>query len=164
MNPLNLKDPTLLRQQLFVDGQWSDADDRRTIPVTNPATGAVLGTVPLAGAAETRRAIEAASRAFPAWSKRLAKERSVILRRWFELILANQDDLAIIMTAEQGKPLAEAKGEIAYAASFIEWFAEEGKRVYGDVIPTFRADARVVVLRQPIGVAAAITPWNFPLR
>jgi succinate-semialdehyde dehydrogenase/glutarate-semialdehyde dehydrogenase len=162
MNPLKLKDPTLLRQQLFIDGQWVDADDGRTKPVTNPATGSQIGTVPFAGAAETRRAIEAANRAFPAWSKKLAKERSAILRKWFDLMLANQDDLAIIMTAEQGKPLAEAKGEIAYAASFIEWFAEEGKRIYGDVIPTFRADARLVVLRQPVGVAAAITPWNFP--
>jgi succinate-semialdehyde dehydrogenase/glutarate-semialdehyde dehydrogenase len=162
MNPLKLEDPTLLRQQLHIDGRWVDADDARTKPVTNPATGAQLGTVPLAGAAETRRAIEAANRAFPAWAKKLAKERSAILRRWFDLMMANQNDLAIIMTAEQGKPLAESKGEIAYAAAFIEWFAEEGKRVYGDVIPTFRADARVVVLRQPVGVAAAITPWNFP--
>jgi succinate-semialdehyde dehydrogenase/glutarate-semialdehyde dehydrogenase len=162
MNPLKLKDPTLLRQQLFIDGQWLDADDGGTRAVTNPATGGQIGTVPYAGAAETRRAIDAANRAFPAWAKKLAKERSAILRKWFDLMLANQDDLAIIMTAEQGKPLAEAKGEIAYAASFIEWFAEEGKRVYGDVIPTFRADARLVVLRQPVGVAAAITPWNFP--
>jgi succinate-semialdehyde dehydrogenase/glutarate-semialdehyde dehydrogenase len=162
MNPLKLKDPTLLRQQLFFDGQWVDADDGGTRAVTNPATGGQIGTVPYAGAAETRRAIEAANRAFPAWAKKLAKERSAILRKWFDLMLANQDDLAIIMTAEQGKPLAEAKGEIAYAASFLEWFAEEGKRVYGDVIPTFRADARLVVLRQPVGVAAAITPWNFP--
>ncbi len=162
MNPLKLKDPTLLRQQLYLDGRWVDADDGRTRPVTNPATGGQIGTVPYAGAAETRRAIEAANRAFPAWAKKLAKERSAILRKWFDLMLANQDDLAIIMTAEQGKPLSEAKGEIAYAASFIEWFAEEGKRVYGDVIPTFRADARLLVLRQPVGVAAAITPWNFP--
>ncbi|MEZ5486846.1 MAG: NADP-dependent succinate-semialdehyde dehydrogenase [Steroidobacteraceae bacterium] len=159
---MKLTDPTLLRQQLHIDGRWVDADDRRTQPVTNPATGAQLGTVPLAGAAETRRAIEAANRAFPAWAGKLAKERSAILRKWFELIMANQDDLAIIMTAEQGKPLAESKGEIAYAAAFIEWFAEEGKRVYGDVIPTFRNDSRIVVLRQPVGVAAAITPWNFP--
>ena len=162
MNALKLKDPTLLRQQLHIDGKWVDADDQRTKPVTNPATGTQLGTVPLAGAVETRRAIEAAARAFPAWSKRLAKERGAILRRWFDLMLANQDDLAIIMTAEQGKPLAEARGEIVYAASFIEWFAEEGKRIYGDVIPTFRADSRLIVLRQPVGVAAAITPWNFP--
>jgi succinate-semialdehyde dehydrogenase/glutarate-semialdehyde dehydrogenase len=162
MSELQLKDPTLLRHQFYADGQWADADSGATTTVTNPATGAKLGTVPLAGAAETRRAIEAAARAFPAWAKLLAKERAAILRRWNDLILANQNDLGIIMTAEQGKPLAEAKGEVAFAASFIEWFAEEGKRVYGDVIPTFRADARVMVLRQPIGVAAAITPWNFP--
>ena len=162
MSELQLKDPTLLRCQFYADGQWVDADSGATMAVSNPATGATLGTVPLAGAAETRRAIEAAARAFPAWAKLLAKERAAILRRWNDLILANQNDLGVIMTAEQGKPLAEAKGEVAFAASFIEWFAEEGKRVYGDVIPTFRADARVMVLRQPIGVAAAVTPWNFP--
>ena len=157
-----LKDPTLLRQQCYVDGGWIDADAGGKIDVTNPATGELIGTVPNAGAAETRRAIEAASRAFPAWAAKTAKERAAILRRWNDLMLANVDDLAALMTAEQGKPLAESRGEIAYAASFIEWFAEEGKRVYGDVIPGHQPDKRIVVLRQPIGVVAAITPWNFP--
>ncbi|MFO1425863.1 MAG: NADP-dependent succinate-semialdehyde dehydrogenase [Steroidobacteraceae bacterium] len=159
---MQLKDSNLLRHQVYIAGKWCNADDGATATVRNPASGADLGTVPLVGAAETRRAIEAASAAFPAWAKRTAKERSIILRRWADLMMANQDDLAVIMTAEQGKPLAEAKGEIAYAASFLEWFAEEARRIYGDVIPSFRADSRIVVLRQPIGVAAAITPWNFP--
>jgi succinate-semialdehyde dehydrogenase/glutarate-semialdehyde dehydrogenase len=159
---LTLKDPSLLRQQCYVDGAWIDADTGGKVDVTNPATGAVIGTVPNLGAAETRRAIEAAAKAFPAWAARTAKDRAAILRRWQDLMLANADDLAVLMTAEQGKPLAEAKGEIAYAASFIEWFAEEGKRVYGDVIPGHQPDKRLVVLRQPVGVVAAITPWNFP--
>ncbi len=159
---MQLKDPTLLRQQAFVAGEWIDADSGATVAVRNPASGEQIGTVPLMGEAETRRAIESAAVAFPAWAKRTAKERSNVLRRWYELLLANQEDLATIMTAEQGKPLAEARGEVAYAAAFLEWFSEEGRRVYGDVIPSFRADARVLVLRQPIGVAAAITPWNFP--
>jgi succinate-semialdehyde dehydrogenase/glutarate-semialdehyde dehydrogenase len=159
---LNLKDPTLLRQQCYVDGQWLDARSGGTKPVTNPATGAVLGTVPYMGADETRAAIEAAAAAFPAWAARTAKDRSTLLRRWHDLMLANADDLAILMTAEQGKPLAEARGEITYAASFIEWFAEEAKRVYGDVIPGHQPDKRIFVLRQPVGVVAAITPWNFP--
>jgi succinate-semialdehyde dehydrogenase/glutarate-semialdehyde dehydrogenase len=159
---LTLKDPTLLRQQCYVDGAWIDADGGGKVEVTNPATGAVLGTVPLFGVAETRRAIEAAAAAFPAWAAKTAKERSALLRRWHDLMLANVDDLAVLMTAEQGKPLAESKGEIAYAASFIEWFAEEGKRLYGDVIPGHQPDKRILVLRQPIGVVAAITPWNFP--
>jgi succinate-semialdehyde dehydrogenase/glutarate-semialdehyde dehydrogenase len=159
---LNLKDPSLLRQQCYIDGQWVDADGKATIPVVNPATGGVLGTIPKMGAAETRRAIEAANAAWPAWRAKTAKERAAILRSWFDLMMANQDDLGIIMTAEQGKPLAEAKGEIAYAASFIEWFAEEGKRTCGDVIPTVAADRRLVVIKQPVGVCAAITPWNFP--
>jgi succinate-semialdehyde dehydrogenase/glutarate-semialdehyde dehydrogenase len=145
-----------------VDGAWVDADGGGTLEVTNPASGERIGTVPNLGAAETRRAIEAAARAFPAWAAKTAKERAAILRRWNDLMLANVDDLAALMTAEQGKPLAESKGEIAYAASFIEWFAEEGKRVYGDVIPGHQPDKRIVVLRQPIGVVAAITPWNFP--
>ena len=133
---VQLKDAKLFHEQCYVDGGWADADSKQTIPVTNPATGGVIGSIPKMGGAETRRAIEAADRALPAWRARIAKERAVILRKWFELMLANQDDLALIMTTEQGKPLAEAKGEIAYAASFLEWFAEEGKRVYGDVIPT----------------------------
>jgi succinate-semialdehyde dehydrogenase/glutarate-semialdehyde dehydrogenase len=159
---LNLKDPTLLRQQCYSDGQWLDARSGETKQVTNPATGAVLGTVPSMGADETRCAIEAAAAAFPAWAARTAKDRSMMLRRWHDLLLANAEDLAILMTAEQGKPLAEAKGEITYAASFIEWFAEEAKRVYGDVIPGHQPDKRIFVLRQPVGVVAAITPWNFP--
>ncbi|MCW5573986.1 MAG: NADP-dependent succinate-semialdehyde dehydrogenase [Steroidobacteraceae bacterium] len=159
---MKLKDATLLRQQCFIDGTWVDADDRRTLEVTNPASGAKLGTVPHMGAAETRRAIDAAARAQPAWAARTAKDRANILRRWSELMLANQDDLATLMTAEQGKPLAESKGEIAYAASFLEWFGEEAKRIYGDVIPGHQPDKRILVLRQPVGVVAAITPWNFP--
>jgi len=159
---MQLKDPTLLRQQAYLNGEWSDARQGATCAVHNPATGEKLGTVPDMGVAETRRAIEAAAAAFPAWAARTAKDRAAILRRWYELMMANQQDLATIMTAEQGKPLAESTGEIAYAASFIEWFAEEGKRVYGDVIPTHQTDKRLLVLRQPIGVVAAITPWNFP--
>jgi succinate-semialdehyde dehydrogenase / glutarate-semialdehyde dehydrogenase len=157
-----LKDDDLLRQKCYVGGAWSDADDGETIAVHNPATGAPLGTVPRMGAAETRRAIEAANAAWPAWRKKTAKERAALLRRWFDLIMGNQEDLATIMTAEQGKPLAESRGEIAYAASFVEWFAEEGKRMYGDTIPSHAADKRIVVLKEPIGVVAAITPWNFP--
>ena len=159
---LNLKDPTLLRQQCYIDGQWLDARAGGSKPVTNPANGAVLGTVPFMGADETRAAIEAAAAAFPAWAARTAKDRATLLRRWYDLMLANADDLATLMTAEQGKPLAEARGEITYAASFIEWFAEEAKRVYGDVIPGHQPDKRIFVLRQPVGVVAAITPWNFP--
>jgi succinate-semialdehyde dehydrogenase/glutarate-semialdehyde dehydrogenase len=159
---LQLKDPTLLRQQSYIDGQWVDAESRGTIDVLNPATGAKIGTVPKMGVAEARRAIDAAGAAFPAWAKKTAKERAGILRRWFDLMIVHQDDLAVIMTAEQGKPLAESKGEIAYAASFIEWFAEEAKRMYGDVIPGHQPDKRILVLRQPVGVVAAITPWNFP--
>lgn len=157
-----LRDAKLFRQQCYIDGTWQDADDKSTIAVHNPADGAQLGTVPKMGAAETRRAIEAANAAFPAWRGRTAKERSTVLRRWFDLMMANQEDLAQLMTAEQGKPLAEARGEIAFAASFIEWFAEEGKRIYGDTIPQHQADKRIVVLKEPIGVCVAITPWNFP--
>jgi len=159
---LALKDPGLLKQLCYLDGRWQAADSGAVIDVTNPANGDKLGTIPRMGTDETRRAIAAADRALPAWRAKTARERSTILRRWFELMLANQDDLAIIMTAEQGKPLAESKGEIAYAASFIEWFAEEGKRVYGDTIPGHAADKRIVVIKEPIGVCAAITPWNFP--
>jgi succinate-semialdehyde dehydrogenase/glutarate-semialdehyde dehydrogenase len=159
---LKLADPNLFRQQCYIAGAWADADSGRTLSVTNPATGAVLGTVPNMGAAETRRAIEAANAAMPAWRAKTAKERAAILRKWHDLMMANQEDLARIMTAEQGKPLAESRGEIAYAASFIEWFAEEGKRIYGDTIPQWQADKRIVVLKEPIGVCAAITPWNFP--
>jgi succinate-semialdehyde dehydrogenase / glutarate-semialdehyde dehydrogenase len=159
---IELKDPKLLRQQCYLAGEWRDADGGGTLDVTNPATGVVLGTVPKMGTAETRRAIEAAKAALPAWAARTAKDRANIMRKWFDLMMANQDDLAVIMTAEQGKPLAESKGEIAYAASFIEWFAEEGKRLYGDIIPGHQPDKRILVLRQPVGVVAAITPWNFP--
>ncbi|MEQ8319297.1 MAG: NADP-dependent succinate-semialdehyde dehydrogenase [Rhodospirillales bacterium] len=159
---MQLSDPKLFRQQCFIDGAWVDADSAETIDVTNPATGEKIGTVPKAGAAETRRAIEAANAAWPAWRARTAKERSVILRNWFNLMMENQEDLGILMTAEQGKPLAEAKGEVGYAASFIEWFAEEGKRIYGDTIPQHGSDKRIVVIKEPVGVVAAITPWNFP--
>jgi succinate-semialdehyde dehydrogenase/glutarate-semialdehyde dehydrogenase len=159
---MQLKDPTLLRQQCYVDGQWCDADSGETCAVTNPATGEQIGTVPKMGAAETRRAIAAADSAWPAWRARTGKERSAVLRKWNELMLANADDLALIMTVEQGKPLAEARGEVVYAASFIEWFAEEAKRVSGDTMQSPWTDRRIVVIKQPIGVCAAITPWNFP--
>ncbi len=159
---IKLANPSLLKQQCLIDGKWQDADGGAAADVNNPANGAKLGTVPDMGAAEARRAIEAAHRAQPEWARKTAGERARLLRKWFELMMANQDDLAIIMTAEQGKPLAESKGEIAYAASFIEWFAEEGKRVYGDIIPGHQSDKRIMVLRQPVGVVAAITPWNFP--
>jgi succinate-semialdehyde dehydrogenase/glutarate-semialdehyde dehydrogenase len=157
-----LNDMSLFRQQAYVDGAWIDADSGETIDVTNPATGQVMGTIPKLGAAETRRAIEAADRAWPAWRAKLAKERAGILRTWFNLMIENAEDLAVLMTMEQGKPLAEAKGEVVYGASFVEWFAEEAKRVYGDTIPQHQADKRLVVIKQPIGVVAAITPWNFP--
>ncbi len=159
---LGLKDAELLRFQCFIDGRWVDADSGKTVEVTNPADGSVLGAVPMMGADETRRAIEAADRAWPAWRAKTAKERAKLMRAWYELMMAAQEDLARIMTAEQGKPLAEARGEVAYAASFIEWFAEEGKRVYGDTIPQHLEGRRIVVVKEPIGVTAAITPWNFP--
>jgi succinate-semialdehyde dehydrogenase / glutarate-semialdehyde dehydrogenase len=159
---LTLKDPSLLRQQCFIAGQWCDADGGATINVTNPATGQSLGSVPKMGAAETRRAIEAANAAWPAWRAKPAKARAAILRKWNDLILAHADDLAALMTAEQGKPLAESKGEIAYAASFIEWFGEEAKRIAGETLASPWPDKRVLVTREPIGVSAAITPWNFP--
>jgi len=159
---MKLDDSSLLKQEAWIAGRWTAAANGRRVAIRNPANGTIVGEVPVMGAAETRTAIEAAAAALPSWSRKTAKERAAILRRFADLMIANTNDLAIIMTAEQGKPLAESKGEIAYAASFIEWFAEEGKRIYGDVIPTFRADSRVLVLRQPVGVAAAITPWNFP--
>jgi succinate-semialdehyde dehydrogenase/glutarate-semialdehyde dehydrogenase len=159
---MQLKDSSLLKQLCFVDGSWCAADGAGTIDVKNPASGATLATVPNAGAAETRRAIAAASAALPAWRSRTAKDRAQVLKRWFDLMLEHQADLATLMTAEQGKPLAESQGEITYAASFIEWFAEEAKRLYGDIIPGHQADKRILVLRQPVGIVAAITPWNFP--
>ena len=155
--------PILKKQHAYVDGQWISAQIGETFAVNNPATGELLAEVPNLGAAETRQAIEAANAAWPAWSAKTSKERSAILRRWFDLQMAHQEDLAQLMTAEQGKPLAEARGEVAYAASFVEWFAEEAKRVYGDTIPAPANDRRIVVIKQPIGVVAAITPWNFPL-
>ncbi|HEX3061643.1 MAG TPA: NAD-dependent succinate-semialdehyde dehydrogenase [Usitatibacter sp.] len=158
----NLKDPKLFRESAYIDGAWVEADSRARFEVDNPADGTVVGRVPSMGVAETRRAIAAAEAALPAWRALPAKERSRILRKWHDLIVANADDLALILTIEQGKPLAEAKGEILYGASFVEWFAEEAKRVYGDVIPSPTNDRRIVVIKQPIGVVAAITPWNFP--
>ncbi|WP_321931786.1 NADP-dependent succinate-semialdehyde dehydrogenase [Paraburkholderia guartelaensis] len=159
---MNLKDASLLQTSAFINGEWQGAEDGATFEVKNPATGAVIGTVPRMGAAETRRAIAAANAAWPAWRAKTAKERSVVLRKWHDLMMENADDLALILTTEQGKPLAEAKGEIGYAASFLEWFAEEGKRIYGDTIPTPANDKRIVVTKEPVGVCAAITPWNFP--
>jgi succinate-semialdehyde dehydrogenase / glutarate-semialdehyde dehydrogenase len=159
---MNLKDPSLLRHDAYIDGEWQQADNHATFEVVDPSNGASLGHVPQMGEAETRRAIDAANAAWPAWRKKTAKERAVIMRRWFDLMTENADDLALILTTEQGKPLAEAKGEIGYAASFIEWFAEEGKRVAGDTLATPAADKRIVVTKEPIGVCAAITPWNFP--
>ena len=159
---MQLNDPSLLRQQCYIDGAWVDADSGETLSVSNPVDGGTLGTVPKLGADETRRAIEAAGAAYPAWRAKTAKERAVILRKWYELMIENQEDLAVIMTSEQGKPVAESKGEVVYAAAFVEWFAEEGKRVYGDTIPPPAPDRRIVVTKEPIGVTAAITPWNFP--
>ena len=159
---LELKDPTLFREACYIDGKWVGADSDQTVDVTNPASGDLLGTIPKMGADETRRAIEAANAAYPAWRAKTAKERATILRKWFDLMMENQEDLAKMMTAEQGKPLKESMGEIVYAASFIEWFAEEGKRVYGDTIPQHAPGKRIVVTKEPIGVCAAITPWNFP--
>jgi succinate-semialdehyde dehydrogenase/glutarate-semialdehyde dehydrogenase len=160
--PLKLKNPDLLREQSYVNGEWLSAADKGTFAVTNPADGSLLANVAQLGVAETRQAIAAASAAWPAWRKRTAKDRAAILRRWYELILANKDDLAMLMTAEQGKPLAESAGEVMYGASFIEWFAEEGKRIYGDMIPSHLPDRRIMVIKQSVGVVAAITPWNFP--
>ena len=161
-SPLHLSDPALLSTRAFIGGEWIGADGGGTSEVTNPATGAVLGTIPDMGAAETARAIDAAHAAFPSWSRTTAGERATLVKRLHDLLLEHQDDLARLMTAEQGKPLAEAKGEIAYAASYLEWFAEEARRMYGDTIPGHASDKRIMVLRQPVGVVAMITPWNFP--
>jgi succinate-semialdehyde dehydrogenase / glutarate-semialdehyde dehydrogenase len=158
-----LQDPCLVRHACYVDGAWIEAKGGAVITVDNPATGEPIGTVPRLGRVETKQAIDAAAREFPAWRKKTAKERSTILRRWFDLMMANQEDLARLMTTEQGKPLGESRGEVAYAASFIEWFAEEARRVYGDTIPAHQADKRIIVIKEPIGVVACITPWNFPL-
>jgi succinate-semialdehyde dehydrogenase/glutarate-semialdehyde dehydrogenase len=158
-----LTDPKLFRQAAYIDGAWVESGPNGKIDVDDPATGEILGSVPRLGRAETRAAIDAASRAFPAWRQTTAKERAIVLRRWFELMMANQEDLAQLMTAEQGKPIAESRGEVAYAASFLEWFGEEAKRVYGDTIPAQQADKRILVLKEPICVVACITPWNFPL-
>lgn len=160
---VSLKDAALFRQACYVDGAWTQADSGASIKVDNPATGEVVGTVPRFGAAETRAAIEAADRALPAWRRKTAKERAAVLRKWFDLMMEHQEDLARLMTIEQGKPLAESKGEVAYAAAFLEWFGEEAKRVYGDTIPGHQADKRIIAIKQPIGVVACITPWNFPL-
>jgi succinate-semialdehyde dehydrogenase / glutarate-semialdehyde dehydrogenase len=158
-----LNDAGLLRQQCYIGGAWVDADAGAVTEVTNPADGSVIGTVPKMGAEETRRAIATAERAWPEWRARTGKERAAILRRWYELMMASQEDLARLMTAEQGKPLAEARGEVVYGAAFVEWFAEEGKRVYGDTIPQHQADKRLIVIKEPVGVVASITPWNFPI-
>jgi len=157
------KDGKLFRESCYIDGQWTQAQSGKTFDVDNPATGATLGKVPDCGAADTKLAIEAASRAFATWSKTTGKERAAILRKWYDLVMANQEDLARLMTLEQGKPLAESRGEVAYAASFLEWFGEEAKRIYGDTIPQHQRDKRIVVIKQPVGVVACITPWNFPL-
>jgi succinate-semialdehyde dehydrogenase / glutarate-semialdehyde dehydrogenase len=158
-----IKDSRLFREACYLDGEWVRPGPAGTIEVDNPATGDIIGRVPNLGEAETKRAIEAANRAFPAWSKKTAKERAAVLRRWFDLMMANQEDLARLMTLEQGKPLAESRAEVSYAAAFLEWFGEEAKRVYGDTIPQHQSDKRIVVIKQPIGVVACITPWNFPL-
>jgi len=159
---MELKDSRLYRQQAYIDGAWIDADNGATFAVTNPADGTTVATVPDLGAAETARAIAAADAALPDWRGKTAKQRADVIRRWYELILENADDLALVLCSEQGKPMFEARGEIVYGASFVEWFAEEGKRIYGDIIPPHRTDSRIVVIRQPVGVVAAITPWNFP--
>ncbi|MGI4847382.1 MAG: aldehyde dehydrogenase family protein, partial [Janthinobacterium lividum] len=156
-----LKDASLLRDQAYINGAWVGA--AATFDISNPADGATIATVPNMGTAETQSAIDAAHAAFPAWAARTGKDRAALMRKWFDLIIANADDLAAIMTAEQGKPLAEAKGEVVYGASFIEWFAEEAKRVNGDVLASPSTDKRMLTLKQPIGVCASITPWNFPI-
>ena len=160
--PVQLADPALFRQQGYIDGAWCDADGGGSLPVTDPANGQTIGTVPDMGAAETRRAIEAADAAWPAWRAKTGKERGAVLRSWYELMLQHKEDLAKLMTAECGKPLAESHGEILYAASFCEWYSEEAKRVYGDLIPQQAPGKRILVQKHPIGVVGAITPWNFP--
>jgi len=159
---MNLKRPSLFRQHCYVGGKWISASDNKTIDVTNPATGEVIGTIPSLGTAEVRDAIKAANKALPAWKAKSAKERSQLIRRWYDLCMEHQDDLGMLLTLEQGKPFKEARGEIVYGSSFLEWFAEEAKRVYGDIIPAATSDRRIVVIKQPVGVVAAITPWNFP--
>ncbi|CAM4415086.1 Succinate-semialdehyde dehydrogenase (NADP(+)) [Bordetella tumbae] len=159
---MNLQRPSLFRQQCYVGGKWIDASGGKTIDVTNPADGSVLGTVPSLTQQDVRQAVEAANKALPAWRSMAAKQRSQLIRRWFDLCMANQEDLAKLLTLEQGKPLKESRGEIAYGSSFLEWFAEEAKRIYGDIIPAASSDRRIVVIKQPVGVVAAITPWNFP--
>jgi succinate-semialdehyde dehydrogenase/glutarate-semialdehyde dehydrogenase len=159
---MRVEKPELVRERCYVDGQWIEAVNGAALAVKNPATGQILGKVPELGREETRRAIAAAEKAYPGWRGLTAKERAVILRRWYEMIMENQEDLAVIMTAEQGKPLSESRGEIAYAASFVEWFAEEGKRIYGDTVPMAQPGKRIIVLKEPVGVCVAITPWNFP--
>jgi succinate-semialdehyde dehydrogenase/glutarate-semialdehyde dehydrogenase len=160
---VGFQDSRLFREAAYIDGAWISTSIQGTIDVDNPATGDLIGTVPKLGAIETRQAIEAAHRAFPAWRQSTARERAILLRRWFDLMMANQEDLAVLMTTEQGKPLVESRGEVAYAAAFVEWFGEEAKRVYGDTIPQHQTDKRIIILKQPIGVTACITPWNFPL-
>jgi succinate-semialdehyde dehydrogenase/glutarate-semialdehyde dehydrogenase len=159
---MQLTDSALFRQNCYIDGHWTDADDQAVIEVINPATNELLGTIPDLTETQVRSAVEAADRAFPLWKSNTAKQRAEILRRWFDLCMAHQEDLAYLLTLEQGKPLQEARGEIAYGASFIEWFAEEAKRIYGDVIPAHANDRRILVTKEPVGVVAAITPWNFP--
>ncbi|WP_300526162.1 aldehyde dehydrogenase family protein, partial [Alcanivorax sp.] len=162
MTVVKLSDQSLFREQCYINGQWCDADDGSTIQVDNPATEETLGSAPRMGEAETRKAIDAANAAFPAWRDKTAAERANLLETWHDLMMQHQDDLGRLMTLEQGKPLAEAKGEIAYAASFLKWFSEEARRAYGDTIPGAKPGQRIVVIKQPIGVTAAITPWNFP--
>ena len=163
MPEIKLQDPSLLRDKAYVDGRWIGADNGRSFSVDDPANNAEITKVPDLGVAETRRAIDAANRAYPAWRAKTAKERAAVLRKWYDLIIENKEDLAVLMTSEQGKALAESRGEVVYGASFIEWFGEEAKRVYGDVIPQNVNGRRIVVLKEPIGVTAAITPWNFPI-
>ncbi|HEX7793895.1 MAG TPA: aldehyde dehydrogenase family protein, partial [Vicinamibacterales bacterium] len=158
-----LQDPELFRERCYIGGHWVTAASGATISVDDPATGEVIGTVPKAGRAETRTAIEQANAALPDWRARTGKERAVILRRWFDLLMANLDDLARLMTIEQGKPLVESRSEVAYGAAFLEWFGEEAKRTYGDTIPSHARDKRIIVIKQPVGVVGAITPWNFPI-